>query len=256
MCRYQGTCASCGEAFLSAYPYRIYCSPECRQEAASERMRSRQPLPPARSERQPVEPITGGLEVREWHGTPIHRRGTDGWVNATAMCQAGGRRWNHYAANDRTREYICALQQSLAAQTPCGAAVAGNPADPFDRSAGNPADPSNAPVVVQSITTGPNHLRGTWVHPRLAVDLARWISPAFAVWMDGWFLETVTAAPHHHQPTTPGITITAHSEREAMQLWQAAIEAETTRALRLTLGTVGRTDAGLRPRGPWRFVAC
>ena len=242
MCRYQGTCASCGEAFLSGYPYRLYCSPECRQEAASERMRSRQPLPPARSERQPVEPITGGLEVREWHGTPIHRRGTDGWVNATAMCQAGGKRWNDYIRLDRTSEYVCALQHAITGQTRCAAAVAGNPA--------------TLPAVTETRQGGAAHLQGTWVHPRLAVDLARWISPAFAVWMDGWFLETVAAAPHHHQPTTPGITITAHNEREAMQLWQAAIEAETTRALRLTLGTVGRTDAGLRPRGPWRFVAC
>lgn len=30
---------------------------------------------------------------------------------------------------------------------------------------------------------------GTWIHPRLAVDLARWISAEFAVWMAGWFLE-------------------------------------------------------------------
>ncbi len=243
MCRYQGTCASCGEAFLSAYPYRIYCSPECRQEAASERMRNRQPLPPARSERQPAELTTGGLEVREWHGTPIHRRGTDGWVNATAMCQAGGREWFTYARSIRSQEYIAALAGSLRSPQNCGHPSAVSPQNP-------------ATVVTQSITTGPNHLRGTWVHPRLAVDLARWISPAFAVWMDGWFLDTIAAAPHHHQPTTPGITITAPSEREAMQLWQAAIEAETTRALRLTLGTVGRTDAGLRPRGPWRFVAC
>ena len=104
---------------------------------------------------------------------------------------------------------------------------------------------------------GAAHLQGTWVHPRLAVDLARWISPAFAVWMDGWFLETLARGTDpHHQPTTPGITVTAHTEREAMQLWQAAIEAETARALRLTLGTIGRTDAGMRPRGPWRFVAC
>ena len=31
---------------------------------------------------------------------------------------------------------------------------------------------------------------GTWVHPQVAVDLARWTSAHFAVWMDGWFLES------------------------------------------------------------------
>jgi len=30
--------------------------------------------------------------------------------------------------------------------------------------------------------------------PQVAVDLARWISAPFAVWMDGWFLESVQQA--------------------------------------------------------------
>jgi hypothetical protein len=247
---YQGVCPTCGEAFLSGYPYRIYCSPECRQDAASERMRSRQPLPPARPQRQLVQAAapeqaadTTSMEVRKWNGVGIQRRGIDGWVNATAMCQAGGREWFTYSRGNRTQEYIAALAGVLGSPQNCGHPFCGSPQDP-------------ATVVVQSITTGPNHLRGTWVHPRLAVDLARWISPAFAVWMDGWFLETTGRDAPHHQPTTPGITVAARTEREAMQLWQAAIEAETTRALRLTLGTTGRTDAGLRPSGQWRFVAC
>ena len=54
-----------------------------------------------------------------------------------------------------------------------------------------------ADQLIISTTNGPNHLRGTWIHPRLAVDLARWLSPAFAVWMDGWFLEQL-----HYNPAT------------------------------------------------------
>jgi hypothetical protein len=153
----------------------------------------------------PVQPATL-IEAREWNGHPIHRRQVDGYVNATAMCRAGGRRWNHYATNERTSEYLRALS----------------------RSAGIPAD-----LLVASITTGPNHLRGTWVHPRLAVDLARWISPAFAVWMDGWFLEQFQppASPtttNHRQPTldsSPRIVIHAASDQEAADLWLQAVSA-------------------------------
>jgi len=36
---------------------------------------------------------------------------------------------------------------------------------------------------------------GTWMHPRLAIDFARWLNPKFAVWMDGWFLESVSSSP-------------------------------------------------------------
>ena len=233
---YQGTCAVCGDVFLTGYPYTLYCGPECRQEAARARMRDRQPLLPARALRQVVEPTreepvaAGGMEVREWHGTPIGRR-ADGYVNATAMCKANGKHLPHYMANDRTDAYIAAL-----------APVVGIPTT----------------ALVESRQGGTPALQGTWVHPRLAVDLARWISPAFAVWMDGWFLETLARGLPTTTPTTPGITVTARTEREAMQLWQAAIEAETTRALRLTLGTTCRTDDGLRFRrsNQWRFVAC
>lgn len=103
-----------------------------------------------------------GLVVRTWNDAPISRRDGDGYADATAMCQANGKRWHNYERLDTTTAYIQALAASL----------------------NLPAD-----QLVLTTTTGPNHLRGTWIHPRLAVDLARWLSPEFAVWMDGWFLE-------------------------------------------------------------------
>jgi hypothetical protein len=156
----------------------------------------------------PAQPAPTLIEAREWNGHPIHRRQVDGYVNATAMCRAGGRRWNHYVTNDRTAEYLQALSGS----------------------AGIPAD-----LLVASIGNGPNHLRGTWIHPRLAVDLARWISPAFAVWMDGWFLEQFQPSPlptTTNQPATsyrgilgnsPRIVIHAASDAEAAALWEQAV---------------------------------
>ena len=133
--------------------------------------------------------LSAGIEAREWNGCAIQRRQADGFVNATAMCQAGGKRWNDYARVDRSREYICALAASIGAQIPCAAAVAGFPA-------------SGIHGLIHVIKGGSPELQGTWIHPRLAVDLARWISPAFAVWMDGWFLEAmgVVIAPPAPQP--------------------------------------------------------
>lgn len=178
----------------------------------------------------PAQPAPAQIEAREWNGHPIQRRQIDGYVNATAMCKAGGRRWNHYVTNDRTTEYLQALSGS----------------------AGIPAD-----LLATSIGTGPNHLRGTWIHPRLAVDLARWISPQFAVWMDGWLLEQFQPAPpasllttNHRQPvanrqgfldTSPRIVIHAASDEEALACWEQAVAAtlmagltrHRTRTLRL-----------------------
>ena len=109
-----------------------------------------------------------GIVVRTWNDAPISRRDSDGFADATAMCQANGKLWGHYFRSDRTTDYITALADATALQ---------------------PAQ------LVITTTTGPNHLRGTWIHPRIAVDLARWISPQFAVWMDGWFLDAVATPP-------------------------------------------------------------
>lgn len=110
-----------------------------------------------------------GMDSRIWNGVEIQRRPADGFVNATAMCQAGGKLWKNYHQNHRTKAYIAAL-----------ASVAGNPA-------------TGKHGLIQAIQGGRPEFQGTWVHPRLAVDLARWISPVFAVWMDGWFLEVMQA---------------------------------------------------------------
>ncbi len=125
------------------------------------------------------------VSSRSWNGTPISRRSTDGYVNATAMCKANGRQWSKYRETDRCQEYIDAL-----AETSDFGGL-----NPIDTKAGNGG--------------------GTWIHPQLAVDLARWISASFAVWMDRWFLDELKAQASQAQntqttqtPALPGDVLT------------------------------------------------
>ena len=120
------------------------------------------------------------LVSRSWNGTPISRRTTDGYVNATAMCKANGKRWKDYRESDRCQLYLDALES-----------VAG----------------ISVHALVESRSGGAGG-GGTWVHPQVAVDLARWISAPFAVWMDGWFLESV------QQPAPAPVETTALRLRE------------------------------------------
>lgn len=99
------------------------------------------------------------LITRAWNGTPIARRTTDGFVNATAMCRANDKRWADYWRTDRAGEYAEALFEET--QIP----------------------------VSQLVQV--RHGNETWIHPQVAVDLARWISAPFAVFMDRWFLEVL-----------------------------------------------------------------
>jgi hypothetical protein len=105
------------------------------------------------------------LATRSWNNTPISRRTTDGYVNATAMCKANEKRWYDYRESERCQAYLDALAQT-----------------------------TEIPVF-ELVQSRQGNGGGTWVHPQVAVDLARWISAPFAVWMDGWFLEEINKAP-------------------------------------------------------------
>ena len=136
-----------------------------------------------RSSLSPVENLapSGRLAVRTWNGTPISRRTADGYVNATAMCRANDKRWSDYRESERCQQYLDALSQT-----------------------------TEIPVF-NLIVSRQGNGGGTWVHPQVAVDLARWISAPFAVWMDRWFLEEVQSQQLPQelaaQPTISGTSV-------------------------------------------------
>ena len=86
----------------------------------------------------------------------------DGFINATALCKAGGKQFNDWYRLEKTKLFLNALSSST----------------------GCPVD-----ILIHIITNMKNELRGTWVHPRLAVNIAQWISPIFDVQVSGWVYE-------------------------------------------------------------------
>ena len=92
----------------------------------------------------------------------IHQRVKDGFVNATAMCKAGGKLFGDYRRLQTTNQFLEALSRSM----------------------GIPID-----QLVVIVVSGANELRGTWVHPQVAIHLAQWISPEFAVKVTQWIFD-------------------------------------------------------------------
>jgi hypothetical protein len=92
----------------------------------------------------------------------IHQRVRDGYVNASAMCKAGGKLFNDYS---RLKTYPRFLE-----------ALSGSTGIPVDQ-------------LVSTVMTGQNELRGTWVHPQVAINLAQWLSPEFAVKVTQWVFD-------------------------------------------------------------------
>ena len=91
------------------------------------------------------------FESFQYNGQTINQR-NDGFVNLTQMCKANGVRLSKWRDLSETKQYIKEL--------------------------------SLAYPEIGVCQTKQGAQDGTWGHPSLAINLARWISPAFAVWCD------------------------------------------------------------------------
>ena len=80
------------------------------------------------------------------------------------MCKAVGKKFNDYSRLSVTCEFISELS----------------------RSTGIPAD-----QLIFTTMDGANEVRGTWVHPDVAINLGQWCSPKFAVAVSKWVREWI-----------------------------------------------------------------
>jgi hypothetical protein len=90
----------------------------------------------------------------------ITSRPIDHYVNATQLCQAGGKKFSHWFSLETTKE----LMNELSAD-------AGIPASGLVESKRGGNDKSK---------------QGSWIHPDLSIQLAQWISPKFAIQVSKW----------------------------------------------------------------------
>lgn len=88
----------------------------------------------------------------------IAQRGSDGYINATAMCKAAGKRWDNYYRLDSTQEYLQALSEDLKLEI-------------LER---NPL-PHNPVKALIQIFQGGNSLQRTQVHPEVGKHLTGYL---------------------------------------------------------------------------------
>ena len=79
---------------------------------------------------------------------------SDGYINITKLCKACGKEYSHWKENKNSEDVIKAIERSL----------------------GIPRD-----LIIKQIRSGKNEDRGTYVHRRLGLIIAQWISAEFAV---------------------------------------------------------------------------
>jgi hypothetical protein len=89
----------------------------------------------------------------------------DGWFNASSVAKKFGKFPADWMRQESTKEYIQELLLELS-------------------NTGNPIIEHQLIDIVQVKRGRPENGGGTWLHPELSVEFARWCSPKFARWCD------------------------------------------------------------------------
>jgi KilA-N domain len=122
-------------------------------------------MDPTRNLSMPSYQLSLALISHKVNEIDIPQRASDGYINATDMCKAAGRKISHYLENDSTTAFINELSSD----------------------AGIPASD-----LIQSVKGGASNLQGTWVHPDVAIHMGQWLSPKFSVMVSKWVREWIS----------------------------------------------------------------
>ena len=116
----------------------------------------------------------------EENGLQVSQRIDDGYMNLTQMAKDNGKLIADYLRLDATKAFLEELSTSM----------------------GIPID-----LLIVKIVRGKNHLRGTWGHPKVAINCATWCNTKFAVFVTNLVFEWMTTGqnPIQPQPTSTEI---------------------------------------------------
>jgi hypothetical protein len=144
-----------------------------------------------------VQPPVGDLTV--------YQRDADGYLNATDMCRANGKNFNDYTRLASTQAFLREL-----------ARVTGIPVSGL--------------VVVERGGDAFNSQQGSWIHPDIAINLAQWLSPRFAVAVSRFIRERMMEMYEAMQPRKmtylESLQVLVEQVRELERLEAEAAEKE------------------------------
>ena len=108
-------------------------------------------------------------------------RESDGYIDVTNLCKAGGKKFSHWNSLDKTKQFLKILEEHI------------NSEYQNKTSAGIPALVLTEQTLLENNKVdlilhenGGNGERHVWVHPKVAINIAQWISPKFDVQVTIW----------------------------------------------------------------------
>ena len=161
-----------------------------------------QTTPTEKEKKSLAEQLIHSLEI---DGNPIvQMRKSDGFCNLTFMAKQAGKKTNDYMRMSSTKTFIEELKSNME--------------NPENLTAGN--------HVVKILEVKEGRYGGTWGHPQLAINMAQWCSPKFAVAVSDLVMKFTTGQ------------LTTTESREAAQLMQVQTEREQQQQPTTTVGPI------------------
>lgn len=132
-------------------------------------------MPASPKYQRPLDLIT-----RQVNESVIEQRSLDGYINATQLCHVAGKRWYNYLRDETSGHFLRALET----KTRIGVSE-----------------------LIQEVhpASGPAN---TWIHPKVAIHLAQWLSAEFAVQVSEWVYEWIS-----RRPPVGAVKLPIHLER-------------------------------------------
>lgn len=161
--------------------------------------------------------------VYDYKGSKISfANGKNVMVNATEMAKTFGKYPKDFLVNKQTKEFLSSLS-----------AVRLIPLT----------------ELVKVIQGGDPQMQGTWMHEDVALEFARWLSPAFAIWCNDRIKELLKYGMTATQPTldemvnNPDLVIRMATQLKQEREEKARLEAENKRIIEETAPAVTFTQA-------------
>ena len=109
-------------------------------------------------------------------------RESDGYINVTNLCKAGGRLFSTWRRKTTTEEFLKILEEDIKSEYQKDTSMQLC----TDILINTEIAQTDILELIKIETAGLNENRGTWVHPKVAINIAQWISPKFDVQVTKW----------------------------------------------------------------------
>lgn len=135
----------------------------------------------------------------------LYQRPSDGYVDATKMCKQAGKRMNNYLRSTETKEYLRELEVDTLI---------------------------SASMLIQVVKGGFLENQGTWVHPKVAIHLAQWLSPQFAVFVTNIMMDWFSGALERKKTKEEELLALFKEDDESFEIASAAAKVMKGRQVR------------------------